>query len=126
MRAAGTSAVSCVCGLAKPILRLSMPKWHSNSVRAQAGWTSYLIGTALFFSRTFEEAIPRLRVSIEDTPAFPTPYRFLAACYAHLGLLSEARSTIARLRTITSEVIPTYPLPFRNPEHRELYFLLRP
>jgi adenylate cyclase len=92
------------------------------SPRALAGPTSWLIGAALFFSRRFAEAVPRLRVAVEDTPLFPTPYRFLAACYAHMGLLDEARATIARLRTLTSEVIPTYPLPFRDPAHRELYY----
>ena len=92
------------------------------SPRAQARGSSFLIGAALFFSRRFEEAVPRLRVAIEQMPVFPTPYRFLAACYAHLGLLDEARATIARLRAITPEVIPNYPLPFRDPRHRELYF----
>ena len=92
------------------------------SPRAQAGMSSWLTGAALFFGRRFAEAVPRLSVAIEDTPTFPTPYRFLAACYAHMGLLDEARSIIARLRAITPEVIPTYPLPFRDPEHRELYF----
>jgi adenylate cyclase len=92
------------------------------SPRAQAGRSNYLIGAALFFDRRFEEAVPRLRVAIEDTPVFPTPYRFLAACYAHMGLLDEARATIARLRTITPEVMVNYPLPFRDPGHRELYF----
>src|SRR5262249_20336088 len=76
---------------------------------------------ALFFSRRFEEAVPRMRVAIEETPLFPTPYRFLAACYAHMGLLDEARATIARLRAITPEVMVNYPLPFRDPRHRELY-----
>jgi adenylate cyclase len=92
------------------------------SPRGQAGMTSFLIGAALFFSRRFEEAIPRLRLTIEETPIFHTPYRFLAACYAHAGLLDEARATIARLREITPEVMVNYPLPFRNPQHRELYF----
>ena len=50
-----------------------------------------------------------------------TPYRFLAACYAHMGLLDEARATIARLRAITPEVMVNYPLPFRDPGHRQLY-----
>jgi len=90
------------------------------SPRAQARLTSLLIGYALFFSRRFEEAVPRLRVAIEDSPVFPTPYRFLAACYAQMGLLAEARTTIARLREITPEVMVNYPLPFRDPEHREL------
>jgi len=90
------------------------------SPRAQARLTSLLIGYAFFFSRRFEEAVPRLRVAIEDSPVFPTPYRFLAACYAQMGLLAEARTTIARLREITPEVMVNYPLPFRDPEHREL------
>jgi TolB-like protein/class 3 adenylate cyclase len=89
--------------------------------RAQAVMSNWLIGAALFFNRRFAEAVPRLRVAIQDTPIVPTPYRFLAACYAHTGLLDEARATVARLRTLTPEVIPTYPLPFRNPAHRELY-----
>jgi adenylate cyclase len=92
------------------------------SPRAQATRSSWLIGAALFFSRRFEEAVPRLQVAIEDMPVFPTPYRFLAACYAHMGLLDEARTTIARLRAITAEVMVNYPLPFRDPRHRELYF----
>jgi hypothetical protein len=37
-------------------------------------------------------------------------------------LLDEARATIARLRAITPEVTVNYPLPFRDPQHRELYF----
>ena len=75
----------------------------------------------MFFSRRFEEAVPRLRVAIEDMPAFLTAYRYLAACYAHMGLLDEARATIARLRAITPEVMVNYPLPFRDPKHRELF-----
>src|SRR5215467_2123437 len=38
------------------------------------------------------------------------------------GRLYEARATIARLRAITPEVMVNYPLPFRDPGHRELYF----
>jgi TolB-like protein len=46
------------------------------SPRAQERGSSYLIGAALFFSRRFEEAVPRLRVAIEDMPVFPTPYPY--------------------------------------------------
>jgi TolB-like protein len=91
------------------------------SPRAQAVMSNWLIGVALFFNRRFAEAVPRLRVAVEDRHIFPTPYRFLAACYAHIGLLDEARATVARLRALTPEVIPAYPLPFRDPAHRELY-----
>ena len=33
--------------------------------------------------------------------AFPYSYRFLAACYAHMGRLDEAREIVAQLRAIT-------------------------
>ena len=82
---------------------------------------TFLIGTALFFSGRFEKAVPRLRVAIEDQPAFPNPYRYLAACYAHMKLLDEARATIARLRAIMPEVRADLLLPYRNPQHRELF-----
>jgi hypothetical protein len=37
-----------------------------------------------------------------------------------MGQLDEARAIVARLRTITSLVVPTE-LPYRNPEDRELF-----
>ena len=92
------------------------------SPRAEAGWTSYLIGAAMFFSRRFEEGVRRLRLATEEMPGYTASYRFLAAGYAHMGLLEEARATIARLRAITPEVTVNYPLPFRDAEHRELYY----
>jgi TolB-like protein/class 3 adenylate cyclase len=91
------------------------------SPRALVGMSSWLTGAALFFGRRFEEAASRLRVALKEQPVFPTPYRFLVACYAHMGLRDEARATILRLRELTPEVIPNYPLPFRDPQHRELY-----
>ena len=38
-----------------------------------------------------------------------------------MGLLDEARATIARLRAVTPEVSVDLPLPYRNPQHRELF-----
>jgi tetratricopeptide (TPR) repeat protein len=92
------------------------------SPRAQASRSSWLIGAALFFSPRLHEAVPRLQVAIEDMPGFQTPYRFLAACYGHMELLDKARATIAQLRAITPEVRMNYPLPYRDPRHRELNF----
>jgi class 3 adenylate cyclase/TolB-like protein len=58
--------------------------------------------------------------AIQDDPNFYFPYRVLAACYAHMGRLDEAREVVERLRTITPVVVPTY-LVYRNPEHHELF-----
>jgi len=57
---------------------------------------------------------------MQDDPSNPQPYRFLAACYAHMGRLDDAREIVGRLRAITPLVVPSGSQ-FRNPEHRELY-----
>jgi adenylate cyclase len=90
------------------------------SPRARTGLASYIIGAAHFISGRFEAAVPKLVLTIQEDPSFPHPYRYLAACYAHLGRIDEAREIVKRLRAITSVVIPDAN-PLRNPEHRELF-----
>jgi adenylate cyclase len=77
------------------------------------------MGLAYFFKRRFDEAAAKLLSSIQDHPGLPSSYRALAACYAHMGRLDEARAIVARLRAITAQVAPS-DLPWRNPEDREL------
>ena len=79
------------------------------------------IGAAHFFKREFEIALAKLQASIQERPGFAMSYRLLAACYAHLGRLEEARAAVERLRTLTPVIVPPV-LPIRNPEHRELLF----
>jgi tetratricopeptide (TPR) repeat protein len=50
------------------------------------------IGEAYFFSRRFDEAAASLLASLDLAPNFPVTYRVLAACYAHMGRLDEARA----------------------------------
>ena len=64
--------------------------------------------------------MPELQLVIQEDPSLPLGYRFLAACLAHMGRLDEAREIIARLRAITSTVIPDVSY-LRNAEHRDLY-----
>jgi tetratricopeptide (TPR) repeat protein len=90
------------------------------SPRERTGQTLSAMGAAHFFKRQFDEAVSKLLISIQDDPGFPTAYRELAACYAHMGRLDEARAILARLRTITAIVVPS-DLPWRNPEDRELF-----
>ena len=77
------------------------------------------IGISLFFSRKFEDATAKLVESVERLPPHIPTYRFLAASYAHMGRLDEAREIVERLRAITPVVVPSE-MPYRNPEHREL------
>jgi adenylate cyclase len=90
------------------------------SPRARIGTALITIGGAHFLSRRFDEAMPRLLLAIQEDPSFPHPYRVLAACYAHMGRLDDAREIVERLRTLTPAVIPDASY-LRNPEHRELF-----
>jgi TolB-like protein len=89
------------------------------SPRARVGQPFNLIGAAHLISQRFDEALPNLLFAIQEDPTFPEPYRHLAACYAHMGRLDEAREIVTRLRSITRDVVPRI-VPYRNPEHREL------
>jgi TolB-like protein/class 3 adenylate cyclase/tetratricopeptide (TPR) repeat protein len=90
------------------------------SPRARIGAVYTVTGLALFLSRRFDEAVPKLLFAIEEHPSFPSPYRYLAACYAQMGRLDEARDIVQKLRAITPVVVPSAS-PYRNPEHRELF-----
>jgi TolB-like protein len=90
------------------------------SPRGRFGQVFNVIGAALLFLRRFDEALPKLLLAIQDDPDFPMPYRYLAACYAHMGRLDEAHRVIAQLRAMTSVVVEGVDN-FRNPEHREFY-----
>jgi TolB-like protein/class 3 adenylate cyclase len=90
------------------------------SPRARIGTSLLVIGVAHFLSRRYDEAVPKLLLVIQEDPSHPQPYRVLAACYAHMGRLDDAREIVARLCAITSIVIPDASY-WRNAEHRELY-----
>jgi len=84
------------------------------------GPTVVTIGYAHFVSRRFAEAVPKLLLAIQDDPSFPQPYRWLAACYAHMGKVDDARETVEQLRAIPAVVVPDASF-LRNAEHRELF-----
>jgi adenylate cyclase len=90
------------------------------SPRIRVGLHFMVIGAAHFFSRRFEEAIPKLLLGVQEFPNHAPLHRCLAACYAHMGRLDEAREVIIRLRAINPVILPTI-MPYRNPEHRELF-----
>jgi adenylate cyclase len=66
------------------------------------------LGMAHFLARRFDEAISALRASLQQRPSYVTTYRYLAACYALMGRLDEAREIVERLRAITPAVMPVF------------------
>ena len=90
------------------------------SPRASTGPALGVIGGAHFFAQRFNEAVLKLLLAIQEDSAYIQPYRYLAACYAHMGRLDEAREIVDRLRAITPAVIADASY-LRNAGHRELY-----
>jgi adenylate cyclase len=90
------------------------------SPRVRIGSSFAFIGIAHFLSRRFDEAVPKLLLANQEDPSYSQPYRYLAACYAHMGRLDEAHAILARLRAITTLIVPS-DVPYRNAEHRELF-----
>ena len=80
------------------------------------------IGRAHFFAGRFEGAVGYFNRAVQELPSYVTPYRFLAAAYAHMDRLPEARAVIGRLRDITPRVLglDVAFIPYRKSEHRDL------
>jgi TolB-like protein len=77
-----------------------------------------MMGQSHFLSRRFDEALAALLLAIQVLPAdFPSPYRWLVACYTHLGKHDDAREVLQRLRRMTPLIIEST---LRNSEHHEL------
>jgi pentatricopeptide repeat protein len=89
------------------------------SPRERVGVPLTVLGNAYFFKHQFDEASSKLLLAIQEHPGHPTSYRTLAACYAHMGRIEEARAILARMRAITPLIVPS-DLPFGNPADREL------
>ena len=89
------------------------------SPRARVGWGLAVIGIAHFAAERFGEAVPKLLLAIQEDPNFATSYRYLAASYAHLGRLVEARETVKQLRVLIPGIGMDSLL--RNPEQHEMY-----
>jgi adenylate cyclase len=77
------------------------------SPRERMGQPLSVMGLAYFFKRQFDEAAANLLLAIQDNPGSTNPYRYLAACYAHMGRLNEARAVVAKLRANTPLVMPS-------------------
>ena len=77
-------------------------------------------GVAHFFARRLSQASEMLLLSLEATPSWAPIYRFLAACYSHMGEHAKAVRTIERLRAITSVIVPDAGH-WRNPEDRKFF-----
>jgi pentatricopeptide repeat protein len=90
--------------------------------RERYAFITYLtgLGMSLFFTRRFSEAVAKLREALERRPNYVMSYRFLAACYAHMGRLDEAREIVEHMRALNLGVLESGTR-YRNLEYRELY-----
>jgi len=78
------------------------------------------MGICHFFERRFDEAATVLGASLRELPNYPLTIWFLAACYAQMGHLGEAREFAARQAIRPGGPWLKIGPMFGNPEHREL------
>jgi adenylate cyclase len=81
--------------------------WLQRAVRLNPlhpAWYLFGIGEAHYGARQYEKAIAPLRAAINRFPNFITPRRHLAAAYAQMGRLDEARAEITAIRKLDSTV----------------------
>jgi tetratricopeptide (TPR) repeat protein len=90
------------------------------SPRERVAPTRTAIGAAHFFARRFNQAVPELLLATQETPGWSPAYQLLAACYAHMGRLHEAREVVKRLEAFNSVVMPDASC-MRRSEDRELW-----
>lgn len=85
----------------------------------RVGYANGLISFAYLIRGRFAEALPKLRLAIQEDEV-ALIYRGLAVCYVHMGRLNEARETISRLRSLNSAAAEMRTFNYiRKPEHRE-------
>lgn len=77
------------------------------SPRDFLGTPGVTIGGAHFLSRRFELAANHFALALRQRPRSPWPYRYLAACYAHLGRYDEAHELLEQLRVLGAPVVPS-------------------
>jgi adenylate cyclase len=90
------------------------------SPRDRTGAPLAALAFAQFYGRQFEAAAATFLAAVQEHPNRPVELRGLAACYAHLGRLTDAAETIRQLKAITPEVMPRL-VAQRDPAERELF-----
>jgi adenylate cyclase len=78
------------------------------------------MGICHFFQLRFDKAAAVLETSFRELPTYPITLWFLAACYAQMGRLSEAREFAARQGIRPGGPWLLVGRIFTNPEHRAL------
>jgi len=90
------------------------------SPHARRAGTFMAIGVGHFFAQRLDDAVTMLLRSLQEHPGWAPTFRFLAACYAHMGRSDDAREAVRRLRAITPLLVPNADH-WRKPEHRRLF-----
>jgi adenylate cyclase len=84
--------------------------WLERAVRLNPlhpAWYLYGIAEAHYGARQYEKAIAPLQAAINRFPTFITPRRHLAASYAQMGRVDEARAEITTIRNLDPSVCLT-------------------
>ena len=78
------------------------------------------LGICHFWRRRFDKAVAILETSFDELPTYTMTLWFLAACYAQMGRLDQARDFAARHGIVSGGQGEKIALMYGDPEQREL------
>jgi len=78
------------------------------------------LGICHFWRRRFDKAVAILETSFDELPTYTMTLWFLAACYAQMGRIAEARDFAARHGIVSGGQGEKIALMYGDPEQREL------
>jgi len=78
------------------------------------------LGICHFWRRRFDKSVAILETSFDELPTYTMTLWFLAACYAHIGRLDQARDFAARHGIVSGGQGEKIALMYGDPEQREL------
>ena len=84
--------------------------WLQRAIRLNPlhpAWYLYSLGEAFYGARQYDNALVPLRAAINRFPGFVTPRRHMAAVYAQLDHLKEARSEVTEILKLDPSVCVT-------------------
>jgi adenylate cyclase len=98
----------------EPLRAIEVVKAHTRLDPFYEPLAPFMLGMAFYMLRNCAEAVAPLRETVLRAPRFMQGHLWLAATYAQLGLLEEARAEVAQaLEILPSYTIPTAP-PFKQ------------
>jgi adenylate cyclase len=115
--------IQVMSGLLEDGIRNAQEAMRLSPLDPDAYLSLYIIGLGHLFAQRFEEAVAWFERALNENAEFISTYRVLAAAYAHLGRMDEARTAIRKVLSLqpNSTLERAARAGYRKPEHMAIW-----